>query len=40
MVTKSIRSRRAEGGAEEIQKPEIVEDYNVNMGGVDKGKRA
>ena len=38
MVTKSRRSRAAEGGVEDIQKPQVVEDYNQNMGGVDKSK--
>ena len=38
MVTKSRRSRRATGGVEEIEKPQVVEDYNQNMGGVDKSK--
>ena len=37
MVTKSRRSQRAESGTEEIQKPEVVEDYNVNMSSMDKG---
>ena len=35
MVTKSRRSRRAEGGVEDIEKPQVV---NVYMGGVDKSK--
>ena len=38
MVTKSRRSRAAVGGTEEIEKPRVVEDYNRNMGGVDKSK--
>ena len=38
MVTKSRRSRAAEQGVEEIQKPKVVDDYNQNMGGVDKSK--
>ena len=38
MVTKTRRSRAAEGGVEDIQKPQVVEDYNQNMGGVDKSK--
>ena len=38
MVTKRRRSRAAEGGIEEIQKPRIVEDYNQHMGGVDQSK--
>ena len=35
MVTKTRRSRAAVGGVEDIQKPQVVEDY---MGGVDKSK--
>ena len=38
MITKSRRSRAAERGVEDIQKPKVVEDYNQNMGGVDKSK--
>ena len=38
MVTKTRRSRGAVGGVEDIQKPQVVEDYNQNMGGVDKNK--
>ena len=38
MISKSRRSRRAAGGVEAIYKPKIVEDYNLNMGGVDKRK--
>ena len=38
MVTKSRRSRAAAGGTEEILKPQVVEDYNMNMGGVDKSE--
>ena len=38
VITKSRRSRRADGGIENIEKPQVVEDYNQNMGGVDKGK--
>ena len=38
MVTKTRRSRAAVGGVEEIQKPQVVEDYNQHMGGVDKSK--
>ena len=30
------RSRAAERGVEVIQKPKVVDDYNQNMGGVDK----
>ena len=40
MVTKSRRSRAAEEGVEDVQKPKVVEDYNQNMGGVDKSKFA
>ena len=35
MVAKSRRSGAAEGGVEEIEKPEVVEEYNQHMGGVD-----
>ena len=38
MVQKSRRSRAAEGGIEVIAKPRVVDDYNMNMGGVDKSK--
>ena len=38
MVTKTRRSRGAVGGVEDIQKPQVVEYYNQNMGGVDKSK--
>ena len=38
MVTKKRRSRAAQGGVEDIMKPKVVEDYNKNMGGVDKSK--
>jgi hypothetical protein len=37
-VLKSRRSRRVDGGVEEIEKPKVVEDYNLTMGGVDKSK--
>ena len=37
-VTKSRRSRAADGGVEDIEKPKVVEDYNQTMGGVDKSK--
>lgn len=38
MVGKSRRSRTVSGGVETIQKPKLVEDYNLHMGGVDKSK--
>ena len=38
MIAKRRRSRTAEGGVEEIQKPRVVEDYNQHMGGVDQSK--
>ena len=38
MVGKSRRSRTAVGGVETIQKPQVVEEYNQFMGGVDKSK--
>ena len=37
MVNKR-RSRAAEGGVQEIQKLQVVEDYNQHMGGVDQSK--
>ncbi len=39
-IMKSRRSRAAERGVEDIQKPKVVEDYKQNMGGVDKSKLA
>jgi hypothetical protein len=36
MMTKVRRTRRVEGGQEEIRKPVVVEEYNNYMGGVDK----
>ena len=36
MMTKIRRTRRAEGGQEEIKKPVVVEQYNRFMGGVDR----
>ena len=39
-IMKSRRSRAAEWGVDDIQKPKVVEDYNQNMGGVDKSKLA
>ena len=38
MVTKNRRSQAAQGRVEDILKPKVVEDYNKNMGGVDKSK--
>ena len=38
MVGKSRRSRAAEGGVETIEKPRVVQEYNQQMGGVDKSK--
>ena len=38
MVGRSRRSRAAEGGLENIQKPLVVDEYNKFMGGVDKSK--
>ncbi len=36
MVPKRRRSRLVAGGTEEVLKPEMVEQYNMYMGGVDK----
>ena len=36
MISKERRSRQAPGGVETLQKPLIIEDYNQDMGGVDK----
>ena len=36
-VTKRRRTRLVAGGIEEIEKPTMVEKYNMYMGGVDKG---
>ena len=38
MVGRSRRSRTAEGGIENIQKPRVVDEYNKYMGGVDRSK--
>ena len=38
MMKKTRRSRSADGGVEEVEKPQVVEDYNLNMGGVDKSE--
>ena len=36
MVSKQRRTRQAAGGVEVVQKPAVIEDYNIYMGGVDK----
>jgi len=36
LVAKRRRSRLAQGGTEEVQKPKMVDEYNQYMGGVDK----
>ena len=36
MTTKVCRTRRVQGGQEEIRKPVVVEQYNQFMGGVDR----
>ena len=37
-IEKRRRTRHAEDGVEVIQKPAVVEEYNLHMGGVDKGQ--
>ena len=37
-MMKTRRSHSAVGGVEEVENPQVVEDYNLNMGGVDKSK--
>ena len=37
-IEKRRHTRLAEEGVEVILKPQVVEDYNPNMGGVDKGQ--
>ena len=37
-VTKTRRSRAASDGQEDILKPRVVEEYNKNMGSVDRSK--
>lgn len=36
MTTTTRRSRRAIGGVGKVLKPQVVQDYNLHMGGVDK----
>ena len=36
IINKRRRTRSASGGVEEIMKPQMVVDYNANMGGVDR----
>lgn len=36
MIPKQRRSRLAPGGIENVMKPKMIEEYNKNMGGVDK----
>ena len=38
MVDKRQRTRLAPDGVEDIQKPGMVEEYNMHMGSVDKSK--
>ena len=38
MTLRSRRSRAAEGGVENVEKPVVIENYNQHMGGVDRGK--
>ena len=37
-IDKRRRTRHADDGVEVIQKPKVVEEYNLHMGGVDKGQ--
>ena len=37
-IEKRRRTRHAADGVEVIQKPKVVEEYNLHMGGVDKGQ--
>ena len=37
-IEKRRRTRLAQNGVERIEKPAVVEEYNMHMGGVDKGK--
>ena len=39
MVAKSRRSRAAQGAVEDIEKPRVIEDYNLHTGGVDHSKK-
>ena len=34
IIEKRRRTRKADGGIEVIQKPSIIDDYNIHMGGV------
>ena len=36
MVSKQQRTRQVAGGVEVVQKPAVIEDYNMYMGGVNK----
>ena len=36
VMNKRRRTRRADGGQEDIVKPVVVDDYNTYMGGVDR----
>ena len=37
-IEKRRRNRQAEDGVETINKPNMIEEYNLHMGGVDKGE--
>ena len=37
-IEKGRRTRHVEDGVEVIQKPKVVEEYNLHMGRVDKGQ--
>ena len=37
-IEKRRRTRHADDGVEVIQKPKVVEEYHLHMGGVDKGQ--
>ena len=38
-IAKQRRNKNAEGVTEEIMKPVMIDDYNQNMGGVDRSNQ-